>query len=84
MNRDEFLKKLIEIYEDFTEKNIATRIEAYCAVLDENIDYDLMYKFMLLEHNSFKYAPTPAFLYGLLSKIEEYKRIEKGEYNAYL
>ena len=84
MNRKEFFEKLIDLYEDFTEKNIKPRTRAYCAVLDENIDYDLLYKFMLQEHNSFRIAPSPAFLFGLLPKINEYKRLKEGKYNAYI
>lgn len=73
MTRDEFLEKLIELYEDFTEKNTKQRIEAYKIVLDKNINYDELLKYTLENHDSFKYAPTTAFLAQSIKIINERK-----------
>jgi len=62
MNKKEFVKKLIETYEDFTEKNIQPRTEAYCIALDDDLNFEKIFKYLLQEYENFKFAPTPAYI----------------------
>ena len=78
MNREEFIKKLVLTYEDFTETNIKPRQEAYIIALDENLDYDKIFKFLVKEYESFRYAPTPAYILKVvIPKIKEDERNNK-------
>lgn len=66
MDKKEFIKKMSELYEDFNEKNIKARTEAYLIVLNDEIDYDKLWKDLIMSYESFKYAPTPAHLLKLI------------------
>lgn len=77
MNRKEFIEKLVILYEDFTEKNIKARKEAYELVLDEKIDYDNVYKKLLKSYESFKFAPTPAIILKTINKDETNIQMQK-------
>lgn len=88
MNKNDFIRKLISIYEDFTEKNIKSRTEAYCLALDDDLDFEKIFKYLLKEHESFRFAPTPAFILKVIIpkiKADEQKEKprcnEKGEIN---
>lgn len=86
MNKKDFIKKLLEIYEDFTERNTKARTEAYMIALDHDLDFDKIYKMLIKEYQSFKFAPTPAYIINVIvPKVEqEEKKLkpccnEKGE-----
>ena len=71
MNREEFIEELVNLYDDFTEKNIKNRQRAYMTVLPETLEggtYDDIFKKLLENYESFCYAPTPAYLVKLLPK----------------
>lgn len=65
MNKQDFFNKLIELYEDFNEHNIKSRLEAYNLILQDKviIDFNKLYIDLLKEHNTFKYAPSPALIH---------------------
>lgn len=65
MNKQEFYDKLINLYDDFNDKNIEPRFEAYNTVLGEYNNFDKLYLDLLKEHSTLKYAPSPALLYKL-------------------
>ena len=80
MNRKEFIEKLVILYEDFTEKNLKPRKEAYELVLDEKIDYNNTYKKLLKNYDSFKFAPTPAIILKIMNEndyVENMQRMYK-------
>lgn len=86
MNRQEFIEKLVITYEDFNEKNLKARQEAYCIALEDGLDYEKIFKYLLKEHESFKFAPTPAYILKVIIpkiKADELKEKpycnEKGE-----
>lgn len=72
MNKKQFIFKLTELYDDFTEKNTKQRIEAYNLILPEtlheNKTYDYVFEKLLATYDNFKYAPTPAYIVKLLPK----------------
>lgn len=72
MNRKEFIEKLVLLYEDFTEKNIKARKEAYEIVLSNNLNFDKIYKTLLEQYESFKFAPSPAYISKLIEKMPQY------------
>lgn len=71
MNRQEFIEKLVLLYEDFTEKNIKARKEAYEIVLPDILPYKKTYEQLWIDliksHDSLKFAPSPAFLLKLIN-----------------
>lgn len=71
MNRKEFIEKLVLLYEDFTEKNIKARKEAYELVLNENLDFEKIYKKLLEQYESFKFAPTPAIILKIYNSNQQ-------------
>lgn len=75
MNRNEFIQKLIETYDDFTEKNTKTRIEAYCNALNDDLNYEKIFQTLLQEYESFRFAPSPAYILKVI--IPKQKEIEK-------
>ena len=77
MDKQMFLDELVNLYEDFTEKNITPRLKAYNLVLVGNIDYSRLYKKLIQTYKSFSFAPSPA----VILKIEEDKRREKEREN---
>ena len=77
MNRKKFIEKLVILYEDFTEKNLKPRKEAYEFVLDEKIDYDNVYKKLLKNYESFKFAPTPATILRILNETNNDVKLQK-------
>lgn len=66
MNRQEFIEKLVITYEDFTEKNIKARQEAYNIALDETLNFEKIFEYILKEYDSFKFAPTPAYILKII------------------
>lgn len=72
MNKNEFLQKLVDLYEDFTEENTKTRIEAYLVVLSENINYNKLWQILIKNYDNFRYAPSPAYINKLIEKMPKY------------
>jgi hypothetical protein len=72
MNREEFIEKLVLLYEDFNEKNIKARKEAYEIVLSNELNFDKIYKTLLEQYESFKFAPSPAYINKLIEKMPKY------------
>lgn len=68
MNKDEFLVKIIDLYDDFNDKNTGNRIHAYNSVLKGDIDYQKLYDDLMQTYESFNCAPSPAHLYKLIEK----------------
>lgn len=71
MNRNDFIEKLIDFYDDFTEKNTKNRIEAYLIVLPKELPYKKTYDNLWIDliksYDSMKFAPSPAFLLKLIN-----------------
>lgn len=68
MNKNEFIKELIQLYDDFTEKNKIARIKAYNVVLKGDINYDCIFVNLMQTYKSFNFAPSPAHLFELVEK----------------
>ena len=70
MNRNEFIEKLLNFYEDFTEKNTKNRVEAYLLVLPKELPsgftYEQLWIKLIRSYDSLKFAPSPAFLLNLI------------------
>lgn len=77
MNRKEFIEKLVILYEDFTEKNLRPRKEAYELVLEEKIDYNEVYKKLLKNYESFKFAPTPATILKIINENDYVENMQR-------
>lgn len=78
MERDDFLTKLFSLYAaTFNKGNGIAWTEAYKDVLSEDIDYDLLYKFMLTNYAGSS-APSPAYLSkNAVKKPDPFKPEEK-------
>lgn len=72
MNRKEFIEKLVVLYEDFTEKNIKARKEAYEATIDEKVNFDRLWQELLKKYDSLRFAPSPAYLNKIIEKMPNY------------
>lgn len=76
MNRNEFIEKLVNTYEDFTEKNTEPRIEAYLVVLPEKLphknNYENLWAKLLKNYDNLRYAPSPAYICKLIEKMPQY------------
>ena len=92
MNRQEFIEKLVLLYEDFTEENIEVRKEAYELVLDEELDYSIVFKKLLENYESFRFAPPPATIFKIYEnkydaeterQIAKVKQIEEERRKRY-
>lgn len=61
MDRTAFLERLFTMFPlNFNENNIPYWMEAYEAVLNSSmINYDKLFKFMIMEHNNMSAAPSP-------------------------
>lgn len=69
LNREAFLKKLFLMYPaNFTKENAPIWKEAYELVLDENLNYDKLFKILVKDYKSIATAPSPAWL-------QDYKEI---------
>lgn len=77
MNRKEFIEKLVILYEDFTEQNLKPRKEAYELVLDEKIDYNIVFKKLLKNYESFKFAPTPATILKIINENDYVENMQR-------
>lgn len=78
LNRESFLKKLFLMYPaNFTKENAPIWKEAYELVLDENLNYDKLFKILVKDYKSIATAPAPAW-------FEDYKIVceEKKEDKA--
>lgn len=71
MDKRAFLKKIISLYDDFSEKNQQARIEAYNIVLTGNIDYSKLYERLMQTYTSLSFAPSPAILFQLVEKARQ-------------
>lgn len=71
-----FLDELVNLYEDFTEKNITPRLKAYNLVLVGNIDYSRLYKKLIQTYKSFSFAPSPAVIFEI---VEDFRREKERE-----
>ena len=61
LNREAFLKKLFLMYPaNFTKENAPIWKEAYELVLDENLNYDKLFKIHVKDYKSIATAPSPA------------------------
>ena len=76
MDKQMFLDELVNLYEDFTEKNITPRLKAYNLVLVGNIDYSRLYKKLIQTYKSFSFAPSPAVIFEI---VEDFKREKERE-----
>ena len=72
MNRKEFIEKLVVLYEDFTEKNIKARKEAYELIIDEKVNFDRLWQELLKNYDSLRFAPSPAYLNKIIEKMPNY------------
>lgn len=77
VNRKEFIKKLVVLYEDFTEKNIKARKEAYELVLEEKMEYGELYIKLLKKYESFKFAPTPATILKIMNENDYVENMQR-------
>ena len=68
MNKEQFILELINLFDDFTEKNTPARVKAYNFILKDDFNYDELYKKTLEHYQTFKYAPTPAQLLEIKNK----------------
>lgn len=69
LNREAFLKKLFLMYPaNFTKENAPIWKEAYELVLDENLNYDKLFKILVKDYKSIATAPSPAW-------FQDYKEI---------
>lgn len=68
MNKQEFICKLVSLYDDFTDKNIKPRTEAYDLGLSENLNFDDLFKKVIENYPSFKIAPTVAQILEIKNK----------------
>ena len=76
MDKQMFLDELVNLYEDFTEKNITPRLKAYNLVLVGNIDYARLYKKLIQTYKSFSFAPSPAVIFEI---VEDFRREKERE-----
>lgn len=76
MDKQMFLDELVNLYEDFTEKNITPRLKAYNLVLVGNIDYSRLYKKLIQTYKSFSFAPSPAVIFEI---VEDFRREKDRE-----
>ena len=76
MDKQMFLDELVNLYEDFTEKNITPRLKAYNLVLEGNIDYSRLYKKLIQTYKSFSFAPSPAVIFEI---VEDFRREKERE-----
>ena len=76
MNKQTFLDELVNLYEDFTEKNITPRLKAYNLELVGNIDYSRLYKKLIQTYKSFSFAPSPAVIFEI---VEDFRREKERE-----
>lgn len=68
MNKEQFILELINLFDDFTEKNTPARVKAYDFILKDDFNYDELFKKTLENYQTFKYAPTPAQLLEIKNK----------------
>lgn len=76
MDKQMFLDELVNLYEDFTEKNITARLKAYNLVLIGEIDYARLYKKLIQTYKSLSFAPSPAVIFEI---IEDFRREKERE-----
>lgn len=76
MDKQMFLDELVNLYEDFTEKNITPRLKAYNLVLVGNIDYSRLYKKLIQTYKSLSFAPSPAVIFEI---VEDFRREKERE-----
>ena len=76
MDKQMFLDELVNLYEDFTEKNITPRLKAYNLVLVGNIDYSRLYKKLIQTYKSFSFAPSPAVIFEIVEDLRREKERE--------
>lgn len=78
LNRESFLKKLFLMYPaNFTKENAPIWKEAYELVLDENLNYDKLFKILVKDYKSIATAPAPAWFEDYKIVCEEKKENEE-------
>lgn len=80
LTRSDFIQKIFTLYsKDFTgEENKRAWLTAYDSILDKryDVDYDKLYKMVLLEHKSKNTAPSASFIAELVPKCKVFNEIK--------